>query len=336
MEEGEMLTETAMATSERLSPIPYVFVVGCPRSGTTLLQRMLDNHPELAVANDSHFIPRSISGAAVGRDPPLNPALFERVRNYRRFHKLGLSDDAVREAAAGAGTYREFVSALYAQFGKAQGKRLAGEKTPDYVRHLPVLHALFPWVRTVHIIRDGRDVALSVLQWATRERKGPRGPAKLELWRDEPVAACALWWTWQVGAGRRDGSKLGPSHYQEVLYEDLVARPEEALRRIADFLELANAPEMLAYHAGKRRHRPGLSAKKAWLPPTPGLRDWCSAMAERDLELFEALAGDLLSELGYGRGAPTISPEIAVVAERCRTRWQGEMARRDVNGRLKR
>ena len=222
----------SQATCERN---PYVFVVGCPRSGTTLLQRMLDHHPRLAVANDTHFIPRAleevipqaVADVAGPVDPPLSPELVEWVLGYHRFARLGLVEAIVRQAAAEAATYRDFVSALYSEFGRLHGKPLAGEKTPDYVRRLPLLHAVFPWVRTVHIIRDGRDVALSTLEWASEDK----GPGKLELWQDEPVAVCALWWQWQVRTGMRDGAVLGPSRYHEVKYEELVAARSDAAER---------------------------------------------------------------------------------------------------------
>ena len=299
---------------------PYLFVVGCPRSGTTLLQRMLDNHPQLAVANDSHFIPRAIEDVPVGVDPPLTAELVERVRTYRRFGRLGLPDTAVEEAAGSARTYSEFVSALYSEYGRRRGKPLAGEKTPSYDRCLPRLHALFPSVRTVHIIRDGRDVALSALEWA---RDG-KGPSKLPLWRQEPVAVCALWWRRHVSTGRRDGAVLGSSRYLEVGYEELIRRPELVLRRVARFLAVPFAPEMLDFHVGKTARKPGRSAKKAWLPPTAGLRDWRTQLEERHLELFEALAGDLLSALGYERGFPHVSPRIATLAAGYRRQWESE------------
>ena len=320
--------------SEQAGPNPFAFVVGCPRSGTTLLMRMLDSHRRLALVDEAHFIPSVITGAVAKSDPALTPALVERARNHRRFHRLGLSDEFVRDTANGTRTYSEFVSALYSEYGKARGKRLVGEKAPYYVRFLPVLHALFPRVRFVHIIRDGRDVALSLVNWAHRKNKGP--VARYELARHEPVAACALWWAERTATGCRDGKRLGPAHYLAVRYEDLVARPEGELRRITEFLELPYAPAMLKFHEAKIRHKPGLSAKSAWLPPTPGLRDWRRDMAPRDVELFEALAGDLLTDLGYERGAPGIKPEIADLAERCRTWWRGEMARRPAKARRKR
>ena len=303
---------------------PYVFVVGCPRSGTTLLQRMLDSHPRLAVANDTHFIPKAVKDYPPAVDPALTRDLVQRVRDYRRFSRLGLSDEAVARAAAGAGSYADFVSALYDRFGRLRGKPLAGEKTPDYVKQLPLLHGLFPRARFVHIFRDGRDVALSTLDWSHEGK----GPARYDLWRREPVAVCALWWSLQAGSGRRDGSKLGPSVYHEVCYEDLVAEPERSLRAILGFLDLPFAPEVLRFNEGKVRQDPGLSAKHAWLSPTPGLRDWRSEMAVRDVELFEALAGALLSELGYEARAHSTSPKIVRTAANCRARWQSELLRR--------
>lgn len=315
-----------------MSPNPYVFVVGCPRSGTTLLQRMLDAHPQLTVANDSHFVPKALEEVipqavlevAQGIDPPLTSELVEWVRTYRRFTRFGLSDAAVYQAAAQARTYGEFVSTLFGARARLHGKRLAGEKTPVYVRYLPLLHALFPWVKSIHIIRDGRDVALSTLEWA----KADKGPGRYGLWREQPLAVCALWWRWNVATGRRDGWQLGPAKHCAVKYEDLVAQPEQTLSRLADFLALPCAREMLDYYVGKTRHDPGLSAKQAWLPPTRGLRDWRTQMSPRDVELFEAIAGDLLSTLGYERRYDRITPDIAAVAERCQTWWQDEMTRR--------
>lgn len=300
---------------------PYLFVVGCQRSGTTLLQRMLDCHPLLAVENDVNFIPLVINELPVDADPPITPELVERVIASRWFDRLGQEESAVNAVAARSERYSEFVSGLYGRFAAGRGKPFAGQKCPSFVRYLPRLHHLFPWARVVHLIRDGRDVALSCLEWA---REG-RGPSRFALWHEEPVGACALWWRWQVGIGRREGALLGAERYLELRYEDLIGEPQTALRRVTDFLALPDAPEMLAYHVGKTRLKPGRSAKKAWLPPTLGLRDWQAHMSRADQELFEALAGDRLAELGYERVYATAGQEIAAKAERCRDRWAKEV-----------
>jgi hypothetical protein len=201
------------------------------------------------------------------------------------------------------------------------GKPLAGEKTPDYVRHVTLLRTLFPRARFLHVIRDGRSVALSLREWAA----AGKGPARFELWAKEPVAMCALWWRWQVGAGLRDGPALGP-RYREVRYEELVGMPERVLDGITRFLGLPESPQMLRYHEGRMRSKPGLSAKQAWLPPTPGLRDWQKEMTAADLEVFEAVAGDLLSELGYPLACTTIPPDLARRSEQWRHWWSSVSA----------
>jgi hypothetical protein len=84
---------------------------------------------------------------------------------------------------------------------------------------------------------------------------------------------------------------------------------------------------MLAYHEGKTRRKRGLSSKKKWLPPTEGLRNWRTELEDRNLELFEAIAGDLLSSLGYKREVDAVSPQVSAVAERCESWWRVEMER---------
>jgi hypothetical protein len=304
--------ETTTKMAESSGRNPYLFVVGCPRSGTTLLQRMLDHHPRLAVANDSHFIPHAVEDVPVGTDPPLTPELVEWVRTYRRFYRLDLPDAAVYEAAKEARTYREFVSALYSEYGRLRGKLLAGEKTPGYVRHLPRLHALFPWAKTIHIIRDGRDVYLSTMNWGSASKIALR----FTSWDEDPVTAAALWWELKVRLGREDGGPLGPELYREMSYESLVSRPEQELAALCEFLGIPYDDAMLRFHEG--RQKPGLDAKKAWLPVTPGLRNWRSQMPLEDIERFEAAVGDLLDELEYPRAVPEPPGELLENAARIR------------------
>jgi sulfotransferase family protein len=301
---------------------PYLFAFGCPRSGTTLLQRMLDAHPHLAVSNDPHFIPFA-PGVARGEDPPLTPALIDWVIGYPKFHRLGLDETRARAAARTARTYSEYIAALYDALAAARGKPFAGEKTPRYVRYLPLLHSLFPYARCIHLLRDGRDVALSTLDWARPDR----GPGRFRLWEENPLAACALSWRWHVLTGRRDGEKLGDV-YVEVRYEDLVHEPEPVLGALTDRIGLPFDSSMLTFHSGRTRHDPGLSAKDAWLPVTPGLRDWRTTLSQAGLELFEALAGDLLADLGYPPGVDTVSPEVEALARSYDEAWVSELVER--------
>lgn len=304
-----------------LSKNPYVFVVGCQRSGTTMLQRMLDAHPSLAVAYDSLFIPRVIADVPVGVDPALTAELIEGVRSHRRFARLELPEEAIEASSERAETYGEFVSELYEQYARLRGKALAGEKSPGYCRHIPRLLSLFPWVRFVHLIRDGREVAMSIRDWG-------KGAAKLELYEREPIAVGALWWCRDIRMGRQGGATAGPEHYLEVRYDALVDDPGAELGRISEFLDLPFAEEMLAYHEGKQRSKEGLSAKAAWLPPTRGLRDWRKDLSTRDQQLFEAIAGDELEMLGFERLHATIPDEVRETARGCEDWWRSEMSDR--------
>lgn len=104
---------------------PFVFIVGCPRSGTGLLRRMADAHPHLAVAHDL-------------TEDGFTPNLLERLRG-----------DPSRLSSA------ELVTELYDRYGDRHGKALVGDQTPEYVRYLPTLHDLWPRAKFVHLVRDG-------------------------------------------------------------------------------------------------------------------------------------------------------------------------------------
>jgi hypothetical protein len=277
---------------------PYVFVVGCPRSGTTLLQRLLDAHPQLAVINETLWITREADG-------PVTPDLVSHLFENRRFQRLGLPREQVELLLEGEGAqpYARFVSAVFDLYGKTQGKALVGDKSPGYVRHIPELHDLWPEARFIHLIRDGRDVWLSVAAW----KKAERSVGEFATWGKDPLATGALWWERSVRLGREAGAALGSDLYREVRYEDLVADPDGECRALCSFLGLPYEPAMLRFHKGRTRHEPGLTSKRAWLPPRADLRNWRSEMPPEDVERFEATAGELLGELKYPRRFPSVS-----------------------------
>jgi Sulfotransferase family len=189
-------------------------------------------------------------------------------------------------------SYSSFVSAIFDLYGQRKGKSLVGDKTPSYVLSLPTLHGLWPTAKFVHTIRDGRDVCLSMLNW----KKAQEAAGRLATWTQDPVLTSALWWKQRVRLGREDGSALGPELYYEIRYETLVSQPATECAALCDFLGLPYDDAMLRFHEGREKAGPGLDAKRAWRPTTPGLRDWRSQMTLDDIERFEVAAGDLLEE----------------------------------------
>lgn len=305
---------------------PFVFIVGCPRSGTTLLQRMLDAHPQLAVIDETLWIPRYLGREKyVTANGLVAPALLPKLLEDRRFERLGLDRGELERALdAGVLPYAVFVTKIFDLYGEARGKRLVGDKSPGYVRSLSTLHALWPKARFLHLIRDGRDVSLSAISWKKADRLFRDHPT----WPDEPVTTAALWWERNVLLGREGSMELPPGLYREVRYEELVRDPAVSCAEICRFLGLLYDETMLRFHEGRTRRMHGLPSKRQWLPPTQGLRDWRGQMTPRDIARFEAVAGDLLGQLGYERGPIHLRAEQLkhadtarrLVAERVRAR----------------
>jgi Sulfotransferase family len=296
---------------------PYVFFVGCPRSGTTLLRRMADAHRELAVIRELHWLPRWWE-QRVGIEPDgtVTHELAQRLVSDPRFTRLEIGAERAVELVRNGRPkhYARFVTELFDSHGRAKEKRLVGEKTPKYVRYLSTLHELWPHAKIVHLIRDGRDVALSLLEWS----KAKRNVGRFSTWEEDRVMTAALFWEWNVRLGREAGRLLGPEAYYELRYEALVTDAQLECRKLCDFLALTYDPSMLRFHEGRTKSRTGLSAKKAWKPVTAGLRDWREQMAPGDVARFESGAGGLLDELGYERTATRSSCEDIAFADQIR------------------
>jgi hypothetical protein len=308
-----------------MSPNPYVFLVGSARSGTTLLQRIVDAHPEIAVTPETHWVPRWYERrVGLTSDDRITPALLEKLFAYRRFPRFGIAPGELRRLAEQPLTYSAFVGGFYDLYGRNHGKRLVGDKTGEYARRVSTLHGLWPSARFVHLIRDGRDVCLSVLSW-----KEDPGASRFATWHQDPVSTTALWWRRNVRMGREAGASLSSDLYYEVRYEALVAEPERECAALCDFLGVPYDQAILRFHEGRTTSGPGLSSKDQWLPITPGLRDWKSQMPPEDVERFEAVAGDLLDELGYPRAVPQLRTEALAHALRIEAAFAEDLRSRE-------
>lgn len=304
--------------------------VGCGRSGTTLLRNMFDAHSALAMTHESHFIGplakfRSRYESEAGFD---NDAFVADLFSDANFVRQGLEVEDVRLALDKAGTrsYAGAVRAVFAAYAAKNGKKLYGDKTPGSVTQIEMLAELFPEAKFVHIIRDGRAVALSYLE---RPEWGP-----------ETMAEAANHWKNRVRRGRAAGRAIGAERYMEVRYEDVVADPEAVARRVCDFLGLEFEEGMLRYHERSKAFIESTKDPEAFKnlskPITAGLRDWDEEISRDDRRLFEAVAGDLLEELGYpvSGAAPSIGTRARVLA--AAVSWQLKRLVSFVSARTKR
>lgn len=269
-------------------PAPF-FIVGSARSGTTFLRLTMNAHPRVAVPPESRFI----TELHEGRDTVDVDEFLQRLSGHKRFEAWELPIEAVRTRLGGRTrvSYADAIGAAYLAYAEAHGKERWGDKTPRYVENIPELAALFPEARFIHLIRDGRDVALSYADV-------PFGPKN--------VARAAELWADRVARGLRDGRELERGRYIEIRYSDLVEDNEGEIKDICAFLELDFDPAMLDPEKTKQgalaradRYNPNVKEQ-----PIRRVRSWKEDMPPEHIEIFEAIGGDVLSELGFERMFP--------------------------------
>jgi hypothetical protein len=263
---------------------------------------MVNAHPEIVVTSESRWITEWFE-ERTGLTPQgtVTPDLIPRLLDNPRFARLHIGREKLMTLTKDRGpvSYSSFVTGIFDLYGRRKGKGLVGNKTPAFVRKVETLHALWPEARFVHLIRDGRDVCLSVADWPKAYQADK--PGSYVTWREDSVSTIAFWWELNVRRGRQAGRSLERGLYYEICYESLVSHPREEGALLCAFLGLRYDDAMLRFHEGKTRSDPSLSAKRARRAITPGLRDWRSQMPAEDVARFEAAAGDLLGELGYAR-----------------------------------
>jgi hypothetical protein len=278
---------------------PVTFIVGCPRSGTTLLRHILNAHPQIVITPEAHWIPLWFEERrGLTSDGLVTPELIRALLAHDKFAMFRLGPDELTSLFGRCQeiSYASFVTGIFDFYGRVRGKDLVGNKTPDSVRRMDTLHALWPQARFVHLIRDGRDVALSLMNWPKVRNKTP---GKFPTWTQDPATTASFWWELNVRRGREAGEFLGPELYHEMRYESLVAHPEQECAALCDFLGLKYEEAMLHYHEAHQKNGAGQVAGHEQQPITSGLRNWRTQMLADDVERFEAAAGVLLGELGY-------------------------------------
>jgi hypothetical protein len=211
-------------------------------------------------------------------------------------------DGPAPEVPAGLGpadAYRFVAEAPYVAYAAKHGKPGWADKTPHYVHHIDHLRRVWPRARFVVLVRDGRDVALSL-------KRMPFGPNN--AW------AAAQWWARGIRAGQR-AAEQHPGAVLTVRYEDITSDPATHVPRVCEFFGIAYQDDMLALEKVDRSKI--VPDQASWFPTifegitTRAVGMWRTEMSERDQRIFSALAGDELGALGYevGPGGVTdISP----------------------------
>ena len=273
-----------------------IFIVGVGRSGTTLLQCMLNAHSRVCFLPETHFL----------RHYPGTPGVSARVRRKGMaaiWSRLAV-DPHIRRVGPAllAGvmdgrpdTMAGFYRSLLDRYAESRGAERVGEKDPKNIEILPVIRDWFPEARVIHVVRDPRDVVVSRMraEWS-------RGrPFLIHL------AACRE----QLHLGCLEGPALFGPHYREVRYEDLIVRPEETLSNVCAWMGMAYESGMLSFQQSARELIQG--REEAWKKECSGplLTDntgkFSGVLSRRRSRRIEVVCREAFNRFGYSISQPS-------------------------------
>ena len=275
--------------SRKYSP---VFVIGCHRSGTALLYDTLLSAGGFAIYHASFPVYSTllpISGdLSVARNRERLMEVWLRSMQFRRSGLPGEFRSKIQEECRNGGDFLRIV------LGEVARRENAGRWAvydPDNILHIPTVKREVPEALFVHIVRDGRDAALSL------RKVGAIRP----LWWDRQrwLLAAGLNWQWTVRKGRQY-AQMFPSDYIEVHYEDLVTQPEKALSTLAEFLDHDLDYSRIQNSAVGRVNSPNTSWKEeAQLGSFSPINRWRTKLSQPEIAALELLIGDCLEQFGY-------------------------------------
>ena len=281
--------ETSAATVD--GPDRPIFVVACPRSGTTLLQLMLSAHPRMAIPPENRFVldawrSRRTFGNLKKREK--RAELADWIIARPKFKDLKLDKAEVKRAIiAGPPTIGSALGIVLREYATANGKPRWGDKRPVYLNHLPWLLEMFPDAQFVHIIRDGRDCVASL--------------KRMPWWKTGTIAAVSRW-VQSMKMGERARSELRPDQYYELQYEHLVANPREELEKLCAFLGEDFDEIMLEHHRAVPDATPEY---KKWhsrtneAVSTKAMGQWAEQLEPWEQAVMETVGRRYLQHYGY-------------------------------------
>jgi glycosyltransferase involved in cell wall biosynthesis len=279
-----------------------VFVLGCPRSGTTLLYHMLLSAGNFVVYRAESQVFNLLEPRFGDlRIPGNRRKLLAAWENSSLFTKTGLKADQIeRDVMENCENAGDFLRIVMESMARKQGVERWAETTPDHLLALPRIKQTIPNALVIHIIRDGRDVALSL------EKQHWIRPFPWDHGKE--LLSAAVYWEWIVNEGRRHGQALG-GDYLEVRYEELVANPQATLAEVGQFigqdLDYGQIQRVGIGSVSRPNSSFGRDQKSGGFHP---VARWKKSLSKQQLTQIEGLIGQTLDALGYEREA-TPGPE---------------------------
>lgn len=265
------------------------FIGGCSRSGTTLLGAMIGSHPDIICSPESQFKSDLLRKLWPDYNDINKEAIFEQLTKHWRYKLWELDYSAVELATLTPhNSYASIMNSISLAYATKQGKPTVTswvDHTPENISYAHNLLKIFPNAKFIHIVRDGRAVAASIMPLD---------------WGPNSIIKTARWWMRMTAFGLAAEADLPSEQIMQVKYENLVLLPEQTIRQVSDFLEIDYHEAMLdavgftppSYTT--RQHQ--LVGRK---PNASMATRWREKLSARQIEIFENLTRDFLHHLGY-------------------------------------
>ena len=291
---------------------PGVFIVGSGRSGTTLLRLILDSHTDMAISDESEFLAcfSRYRHIQVHAKEQINRVVDDLIHFFMEMYPgeqnqywLNLIRRFQDEIIVSSASIVEILQSVYCVFIRESGKPIWGDNTPQYLFLIPFLKTLFPNIKIIHLIRDGRDVHLSMANL-------PWGPNNITM--------SAHYWKHVMNTGEQYKQSHQGS-WMDVRYEDLLQEPATCLSQICRFLDVTYEPSMLDFYKTAEEKLPEHLLKTQFQKTTSPIDPknsykWKKRLNPDEVRIFERIAGKELAQFGYEvsttDGSPSLLEEI--------------------------
>lgn len=319
---------------ETLAPGDYdtvFFVAGEMRSGTSWLRHSLSDHPEITCGQEGSFFGRGYDHEEIPVYPGPVSSLTRALavsRELKTWHGLpwNLWSDGYEEDLRALS--RLSVDYFLSKEVARTGRRIVGDKSPQHTENLDEIHEIYPDARIIHIVRDGRDVAVSATHhWWRLARDRESGvfdltPEELRMrdeyntdregfvaagrsiFTEERLSQLARRWSYRTSKARVDGTRLYGDKYLEIRYEDLLLDTPALFKRVLDFLGASSDERVIERCLRASDFERASSRRKGQEDSASFFRkgvagDWRGVFTGRDKALYRELAGERLVEFGY-------------------------------------
>jgi len=269
-----------------------VFVLGCPRSGTTVLYHMLLSAGGFAVYRAESQFFNLLSPRFGGlRSVSSREEWLRSWEKSKLFKVSGLGFEEVRDKLLkNCRNPGDCLRIFMEEVAHQQGVERWADCTPDHLLYIREIKRQIPNALILHIVRDGRDVALSYAQ------QGWSHPLPWD--RKQQLGVAALYWSWVIDRGREQARNLGDDYF-EVRYEDLVGNPRQVLNQLSDFIDQELDYQHIQEVGIGSVSAPNSSFGQDGAGNFNPVGRWKTKLADPQVAMLESLIGDRLQELGY-------------------------------------